>query len=359
MHRFLHQAKSEYKLSNLIFSIKREIVDVLKMEEICCIEVNKEDRSFQIIDGESIHEDVLDQLNDYQLDTYTVGSVIKLESHFVFVLSISTETMIILFCKYNGKENLNVHELGWLETLCSYADLLLECSHQVEDLVNQLQTANELVQPPVWLSKLLFNMSEKERTNLASDIHDGVLQDQIRLSRKLEAYHNEIPDEKMKNIINEIYEDVLDHIYVIRETCNNLRPPFLYELGLKKALLDLYKQVNLKATFFFYYEIQDNIILPNVEYEQAIYRIIQELLNNAQKHSKASTVTIRLYEIGDHLYVTYIDDGIGIDLDKVKYFYGSLGLSGIVTRIQSLDGEVSIDSKADNGLKMKIRMKIR
>ena len=67
----------------------------------------------------------------------------------------------------------------------------------------------------------------------------------------------------------------------------SFRPPFLYELGLKKALLDLFKQVNLKATFFFYYEIQDNIILPNVEYEQAIYRIIQELLNNALKAFKS------------------------------------------------------------------------
>ncbi|MBL3199630.1 histidine kinase, partial [Klebsiella pneumoniae] len=88
--------------------------------------------------------------------------------------------------------------------------------------------------------------------------------------------------------------------------------PFLYELGLKKALLDLFKQVNLKATFFFYYEIQDNIILPNVEYEQAIYRIIQELLNNALKHSKASKVTIRLYEQNGYLNLTYDDDGIGM-----------------------------------------------
>ncbi|MCV5063573.1 hypothetical protein OFM35_34450, partial [Escherichia coli] len=79
------------------------------------------------------------------------------------------------------------------------------------------------------------------------------------------------------------------------------------ELGLKKALLDLFKQVNLKATFFFYYEIQDNIILPNVEYEQAIYRIIQELLNNALKHSKASKVTIRLYEQNGYLNLTYDD----------------------------------------------------
>lgn len=359
LHRFLHQAKNEYKFSNLIVSIKREITDVLRIDEICCIEVSKGDSSFRIIGDEVVSEDVLKQLNGYQLETYSVGSIIKLEDHFLFVLSISAKTMIVLLCKSNNRRGLNVHEIGWLETLCSYADLLLECSHQVEDLVNQLQTINEPKQPPMWLSKLLFNLSEKERANLASDIHDGVLQDQIRLSRKLEAYHKDIPDANMKIIINEVYEDVLDHIYVIRETCNNLRPPFLYELGLKKALLDLFKQVNLKATFFFYYEIQDNIILPNVEYEQAIYRIIQELLNNALKHSKASKVTIRLYEQDGYLKLTYDDDGIGIGLDvgELNHSYSSLGLSGIVTRIHSLDGEISIDSKTNNGLKIKISMK--
>ncbi|WP_340799595.1 sensor histidine kinase [Bacillus sp. FSL K6-0067] len=303
---------------------------------------------------------MLKQLNGYQLETYTVGSIIQLENHFVFVLSISAKTMILLLCEQNNRRGLNIQEIGWLETLCSYADLLLECSHQVEELVNQLQTINEPKQPPMWLSKLLFNLSEKERANLASDIHDGVLQDQIRLSRKLEVYYKDIPDVDMKNIINEVYEDVLDHIYVIRETCNNLRPPFLYELGLKKALLDLFKQVNLKATFFFYYEIQDNIMLPNVEYEQAIYRIIQELLNNALKHSKASKVTIRLYEQNGNLNLTYDDDGIGIgiDLDELNHSYSSLGLSGIVARIHSLDGEILIDSKVNNGLKIKVSMKI-
>lgn len=199
LHRFLHQAKNEYKFSNLIVSIKREINDVLRREEICCIEVSKGDNSLQIIGDGYVSEDVLKQLNGYQLETYTVGSIIQLEDHFVFVLSISAKTMIILLCKSNNRRGLNIQEIGWLETLCSYADLLLECSYQVEELVNQLQTINEPKQPPIWLSKLLFNLSEKERTNLASDIHDGVLQDQIRLSRKLEEYHKDIPDVDMKN----------------------------------------------------------------------------------------------------------------------------------------------------------------
>ena len=86
----------------------------------------------------------------------------------------------------------------WIETLCNYTDLLLECSNQIEDLLKQLQEVNDFEKPPMWLARLMFKLSEKERTNLASDIHDGVLQDQIRLSRKFESYKVHVQDEETK-----------------------------------------------------------------------------------------------------------------------------------------------------------------
>ena len=234
--------------------------------------------------------------------------------------------MLILLCNYNGKENLNVDEIVWIETLCNYTDLLLECSNQIEDLLRQLQEI-KFRAPTKMVGETYVQTIGKERTNLASDIHDGVLQDQIRLTRKFESYNERVKDEEMKDILNEIHEELLDHIYTIRETCNNLRPPFLYELGLKQALLNLFKQVNLKATFFFYYDIPERIVVPSIEHEQAIYRIIQELLNNAMKHSKATNVTIRLFHKDDHLYLTYVDNGIGVKLDEVNHSYNTLGLS--------------------------------
>ena len=88
--------KNEYKFSNLIVSIKREINDVLRREEICCIEVSKGDNSLQIIGDGYVSEDVLKQLNGYQLET---------------------------------------------------------------ELVNQLQTINEPKQPPIWLSKFCLKKS--------------------------------------------------------------------------------------------------------------------------------------------------------------------------------------------------------
>ncbi|MCU5554553.1 sensor histidine kinase, partial [Bacillus cereus] len=321
----------------------------------CCVEINKREHSIHVLESEYVPRKTVETLYNHQLDTYQVGSIIQLDNHFGFVLSISGEKMIILVCNHNGKEDLNIDEMVWIETLCNYTDLLLECSNQIEDLLKQLQEVNDFEKPPMWLARLMFKLSEKERTNLASDIHDGVLQDQIRLSRKFESYKAHVQDEETKKILNEIEDELLDHIYTIRETCNNLRPPFLYELGLKQALINLFKQINLKATFFFYYDIPERIIAPSVEHEQAIYRIIQELLNNAMKHSKATNVTIRLFEKDENLYLTYVDNGIGIEWDEVNYSYNTLGLSGIVTRIQSLNGEMTVESKLNRGLQIIIK----
>ena len=122
-----------------------------------------------------------------------------------------------------------------------------------------------------------------------------------------------------------------------------MRPPFLYELGLKKALVSLFKRINLKATFFFYNDISEHIIIPSKEHEQAVYRIVQELLNNALKHSQASNVTIKLFQKDDHLYLTYADNGIGMEFASLNYSYNTLGLSGIITKIQSLEGKFRLN----------------
>lgn len=75
------------------------------------------------------------------------------------------------------------------------------------------------------------------------------------------------------------------------------------------------------------------------------------------KHSKATNVTIRLFHKNDHLYLTYVDNGVGVKLDEVNRSYNTLGLSGIVTRIQSLNGEMSVESKPNLGLQIIIKFK--
>ena len=134
----------------------------MKIEETCCVEINK--RTFYSCSrGEYIPRRTIEALFNHQLDTYQVGSIIQLDNHFGCVLSISGEKMIILVCNHSEKENLNIDEMVWIETLCNYTDLLLECSNQIEDLLKQLQEINDFEQPPMWLARLMFKLSEKEK----------------------------------------------------------------------------------------------------------------------------------------------------------------------------------------------------
>nr|WP_249278294.1 hypothetical protein [Bacillus thuringiensis] len=76
--------------------MRREIADILKLEETCCVEINKIEKSVRILDSEYVPHRTIETLFNHQLDTYKVGSTVQLEKHFGFVLSASAEKMLIL-----------------------------------------------------------------------------------------------------------------------------------------------------------------------------------------------------------------------------------------------------------------------
>ncbi|PIB61082.1 hypothetical protein, partial [Pseudomonas sp. 2995-3] len=88
----------------------------------------------------------------------------------------------------------------------------------------------------------------------------------------------------MKRELVEIEDGFLDIIYLIRETCFELYPPFLAESGLKEALKELTKKFELRSNIILDFKLEQATSKPiNKETELAIYRMIQELLNNAMK----------------------------------------------------------------------------
>ncbi|MGR5927194.1 sensor histidine kinase [Bacillus pacificus] len=156
----------------------------------------------------------------------------------------------------------------------------------------------------------------------------------------MEGYKELFVDEKVVEVLDEIKEELMDQIYIVRETCNNLRPPFLKELGLQQSLQRLFKKISFEANFHLNYDIQEKFNMRNLEYENAIYRIIQELLNNALKHSQASVVYLYVFEEAESIYLVYKDDGIGMKISAITESYTTMGISGVVTRVKSLNGEI-------------------
>ena len=147
---------------------------------------------------------------------------------------------------------------------------------------------------------------------------------------------------QIKDDLLDLKERILDNIHLIRETCNELRPPFLSELGIIESIHHLFDQTKLRSNFILNFELDSSLQMIKKEYELPLYRVVQELLNNAMKHSEASQVNISLTQHNQNLVRLYQDNGVGMDITKLKDSFETIGLSGIKERIKSIGGTIEI-----------------
>ncbi|WP_242271054.1 sensor histidine kinase [Bacillus cereus group sp. BfR-BA-01425] len=351
LNRFMHQTKKEYEVKKIIKFIKREVKDVLSVTNPICISVNNMSNKISFFEKEQSIS--LSKLHKFDWNSYGIGSIIYIEGYSVIIIAILPDYRVVLLAK--GKK-FNIDEIVWLETLANYANLQFECLRKIEILAKSLEHVNFDTNYPAKYARFSFMIAEKERENLSRDIHDGILQDQLRLYRKIEVREKKETNEEFKVTLRQIREQIIDHIYITRETCNNLRPPFLEELGLEKALLNLIKKINREANFLLDYKIEKELRIYNSEISHCIYRVTQELLNNAIKHSQATVVKLRLFEQNNYLCLYYVDDGIGMGIGKqVGDLRSTIGIPGVIARVRGLHGSVSIDSTHGSGVRIKIK----
>lgn len=154
--------------------------------------------------------------------------------------------------------------------------------------------------------------------------------------------------------LDQIKEGLLDVIHQIRQTCNELRPPLLMEMGIVEALKQLIQQEQIRSDYTVELQTEpDTIEMDDVQI-LAVYRIVQELLRNADKHAKASYIILSLESHSGRLYFYYKDNGKGLDLKELKDSFGHMGISGIQERVRSLDGEIKFVSAPDQGFEVRL-----
>jgi two-component system, NarL family, sensor histidine kinase ComP len=241
-------------------------------------------------------------------------------------------------------------EEEWLDTAIHYVTLLYDNLHLIEDLMSRIEelvTANET---PKWMLRLLFQLSEKERSRLSSDLHDSVLQDLIIWYRKLESLRSSKKFEKeTQSELMKIEEGLLDAIHQIRITCNELRPPFLLKMGLVESLKSLFEYARMFSNYEIEFVAEQSDVPLNEEQILAVYRIVQELLNNASKHSQAGKVTMSLTRHSDYIHFAYDDDGVGMDMSLFAGSFQHMGIAGVEKRVLSLGGQVEFHSAPQQG----------
>jgi two-component system sensor histidine kinase ComP len=282
---------------------------------------------------------------------------------FGIVIGGNHNSINVIFCGMKrSKTNLNIQERIWLETLAYFSSILLENFQLIEGLFEKIEGYKGRKKMdngsyPYWFSRLMFSLSEKERANLSIDLHDSVLQEQLQLLREIEKIKGKVSDISIKNDLIDLKERMLDNIHLIRETCNELRPPFLSELGIIQSIQNLIEQTKLRSDFILKSELDHSIQMMDKEYELTLYRVVQELLNNAMKHSLASEVTVSLRKHNQSLSLIYHDNGIGIDMTQLNDSFKTMGIFGIKERVKSIGGTIDIDSAPGKGTQVFIEIK--
>ncbi|MBO3651539.1 sensor histidine kinase [Bacillus amyloliquefaciens] len=361
--KYTQLIRSITSLKQMFKELKKTILDVLLVSKAYVFEVTSE--------GDILYHDKKDNEPDWEMYskefkkvTSEIGKIIELNRGFLIKIGERGGSSYVLLCLSTiNTPRLTRDEISWLKTLSFYTSVSMENVIQIEELMNHLQDLKQQGSNPVWLKKLMFTIEEKQRSDLARDLHDSVLQDLISLKRQCELFLADFKKEEpcqleVQDKLHQMNEQMSDVILMTRETCHELRPQLLYDLGLVKAVSKLAAQQQERAPFHIRLNTGRFTAALDLDTQLNLYRIIQEFLSNAMKHSRANEVLIMLISIQNKVILHYEDDGVGFNQEEGGGQSMSMGLSGIKERVRALDGRMKIDTSEGNGFKADIEMEL-
>ncbi|KAA3646853.1 MAG: hypothetical protein DWP98_10090 [Bacteroidetes bacterium] len=221
---------------------------------------------------------------------------------------------------------------------------------QKNQLIAQQQLENLLGTQEAKTYNAMLDGQAAERNRIANDLHDrlGSMLSTIKLlfgslEEKIDAAQGENKNQisRANNLIDEACVEV-------RRISHNLGSGMVADYGLVHALDDLCMSINQTKKInckLLTYNVEDALSL-NIEVE--LYRIVQEVLNNALKHAEAKNITVQLNRLDEELSLTIEDDGKGFDV-KSKMKSGGMGLANIEMRSKKINGTLHIDSALGKG----------
>ncbi len=198
----------------------------------------------------------------------------------------------------------------------------------------------------------LLEISEREHLRIGHELHDGVVHDLTALGLAGDMLAKEIQDDNPDTA-----EKIQSFVSIIDQCTNKLRdlakglsPVNLNEVGLVGAVEQFAKQVFNLSHIPCICDVDESIIVKNTETALHLFRMIQEAVNNAVKHSHAGQIVIRLNETSGVLKIVVVDNGKGFDVQQ--NYHDGMGIHIMRYRAEITGGILNIDSQANKGTKI-------
>ncbi len=259
-----------------------------------------------------------------------------------------------------AKKNLQLQHQA--EQLAELNSELQEQRKQDLEHINERRLAEEALRQSReelrQLASYQERIKEDERKRIAREIHDELGQNLLALRIDVSMLHARTGTTHPK--LNSKVHSVLDHIdstmKAMRSIINNLRPTVL-DLGLNAAIEWQVKEFQRRTGIACELMMHDKELVLDDDRATALFRILQESLNNVLRHAQATRAQIELYNGDGKLFMKVADNGIGI-FPGCRRKANSFGLVGIKERISTLGGELTIETGPEQGTTLTVSIPI-
>jgi len=213
-----------------------------------------------------------------------------------------------------------------------------------QNLINEIRLENQEK-----LIKAEIDTKEREQKRIAQELHDD-----IGASLSSMRFIVGKMDPKMEGV-KELSATVSRTTQSVRRISNDLLPHVLEELSIKEALGNLVNNLECIPIDFTYTSDSNNYSFLRKDVQLAMFRIVQELINNIMKYAEAKNVSLNLSRSNEEMMIVVIDDGNGKipEQDTLKH-PRTLGLKNIQSRIQYVGGSIKREKNPQRGTKVTI-----
>lgn len=290
-----------------------------------------------------LHDSLMNTINLNQLNFYTDEMEVKYNTE-------KKETIIKMQqAQLMQKKMFNYLLITVLLFLLLFT-LFLYFNHTNSKKLQQARIDELEKEKQLQATEAVLKGQEEERSRIAKDLHDGLggLLSSVKYSLNDMKENVILSAENASAFTRSI--DMLDSgIQELRRIAHNMMPENLVKFGLDIALKDYCQSITATNVLqISYSSFQMDKYKADMEISITVYRIIQELINNAIKHANASNVIVQLSNEKTKLLVTVEDNGKGFDVNNIQKFKGA-GWVNIQNRINYLKGKLDIDSNANEG----------
>ncbi len=190
----------------------------------------------------------------------------------------------------------------------------------------------------------------QERKRIGQELHDrlGQLLSVAGLHISVLQKKKDLPQVRKDELLASAMKSVDYAFSEVRNISHNLAPSLLSERGLKGALKNLSDQVNQSSQLHMSFDTHGMGAKLNSVIENALFRAIQEILNNAIKHSSADRLSFQLIQSATDITLMAEDNGCGFNPENLAINVG-YGLAQMKTRTENLNGSMHIDSSSERG----------